>query len=363
MSDSSQRYRLRLATGQTGQRIVLLDDEPISKSDISDAAVEIIVRTSYGRQLLGSLQFHEIAGVQKSIKFLFEDSTSNLVRRLTILLEGPTIELFVSLDAMNWNKPWSPLKYVRTIKEECFRRRSSLLVLDDFIADDGYRVISPVHDSRVNVGDEMERKIKEIEAISIHTDRLLTQASDNSAIRMYFDFPTDVRVACEQYLLYFVEFLRGFGVEARSELREVADQVLFSVSPIDERDALEKIQKALELYLKIPMASTDNVSTDIADYRIQQLIANVQHLKGQLALAGSILQLKQATIEQQQTTIQQQRQYLSGSILADSHRTAAPPDEEPLLGGTVSLTRYEGSGFTINLPDIYRRLRALFARD
>ena len=51
----------------------------------------------------------------------------------------------------------------------------------------------------------------------------------------YFEFPDAVRVPCEQYLLYFAQFLRDLGVEASSELRHEVGMVLFSVTPTDLR--------------------------------------------------------------------------------------------------------------------------------
>ena len=48
---------------------------------------------------------------------------------------------------------------------------------------------------------------------------------------------------------------------------------------------------------------------------------------------------------------------LSSSV---RHLGPAPAvDKEPLLGGTVSLIPLEGRGFSVDLPEIYRRLRKL----
>jgi hypothetical protein len=37
-------------------------------------------------------------------------------------------------------------------------------------------------------------------------------------------------------------------------------------------------------------------------------------------------------------------------------------DKEDLLGGAVSIKPYEGKGFDVNLPMIFRKLREMFSR-
>jgi hypothetical protein len=38
-------------------------------------------------------------------------------------------------------------------------------------------------------------------------------------------------------------------------------------------------------------------------------------------------------------------------------------DEEEVLDGLAEITTYEGKGFTVNLPEIFRRLKKLFEED
>jgi hypothetical protein len=53
-----------------------------------------------------------------------------------------------------------------------------------------------------------------------------------SAVTAVFEFPAPIKSACEQYLLYFAQFLRDLGIEAEAELKEEAGRVLFSVTPV-----------------------------------------------------------------------------------------------------------------------------------
>ncbi len=77
-----------------------------------------------------------------------------------------------------------------------------------------------------------------------------------------------------------------------------------------------------------------------------------------------MLQAKDATIQAQQFTITNQQHLLSGEVIIESLRDITPQpgeDKEELLGGTLAITKYEGKGFELNLPEIFRRLKKLFA--
>jgi hypothetical protein len=216
----------------------------------------------------------------------------------------------------------------------------------------------------VLIQDAVTRFVADFSTLREQAIRALQSGSRRDSVLTYFDFPDEIKVPCEQYLVYFVEFLRTLGVHATAELHHEVGRVLFAVTPIDQTEALDNIRHALSVYLRLPMAENLG-ATGITpgDFQTQQLVANVQHLKGQLALASAMLQLKDATIAQQQATIDQQRLYLSGEILPASEILSSgnAGDREDLLGGTVSLIPYEGKGFEVNLPAIYRKLKAIFA--
>jgi hypothetical protein len=92
----------------------------------------------------------------------------------------------------------------------------------------------------------------------------------------FFEFPQTVRTACQQYLLYFVQFLSDLGIDADAELKEDAQRILFSVTPRDDGEALERIQEALQVFLSIPSSSEFNdYAATTLDIAGQQLVANV----------------------------------------------------------------------------------------
>jgi DNA-binding response OmpR family regulator len=184
------------------------------------------------------------------------------------------------------------------------------------------------------------------------------ESDDSVAVK--FDFPEEVRVPCEQYLLYFGQFLRDLGVQATSDLSHEAGQVLFTVKPTDPRTALDKIRAALEVYLRLPTSPvSDPTHNEIA---VQRLEASVLRLQSDLRLASAELQAKNTTVEAQQLIIQTQKGLLSGEFVFDFIKDITPKadDKEELIGGIVSLTTYKEKGVEVNLAELYRKLKGLF---
>lgn len=182
-----------------------------------------------------------------------------------------------------------------------------------------------------------------------------------------FDFPPEVKVACEQYLIYFVEFLKNIGIEATTDIEHDAGKTLFSVIPANQDTALDQIHEALKIYLQIPvnLANAQAFTTNIS-INEQQLLAQIQHLNSQLNLSNAIIQSKEQTIQNHNNLIEQQKQVINASILQQCLTTQLikneQDDEEKVLGGTISLTKYEGKGFNINIADIYRKVREFLTK-
>lgn len=163
---------------------------------------------------------------------------------------------------------------------------------------------------------------------------LLEQSRES--VKVVFDLPEEVKTYCEQYLVYFVQFLKDLGVEATSELKHQAGKVLFSVIPTDKNEALDKIRAALEVYLVLPSGKLIQSGDDPIE--INRLTANIHHLHGQLAIHKAVLQAKDATIQAQQISI---NNLLSENIV---DITPKPEDKEELLGGVVCTYKISGKG-------------------
>ena len=183
-----------------------------------------------------------------------------------------------------------------------------------------------------------------------------------NSLATYFSFPEDVKTPCEQYLLYFGEFLKDVGINASVQIKEETDRVLFSVTPRDSHEALDRIRQVLDLYLGLPTATF--TTTDEKEYRleVQQLTANVMHLKSQLMLAQAMLEAKNATIEAQRDRLIFQGQIIEGRLLPEPGQRKEP-DKEEILDGLVEIKKYEGKGFAVNLPKLFRDLREWIKKD
>src|SRR5882724_5613846 len=66
----------------------------------------------------------------------------------------------------------------------------------------------------------------------------LTAGINGSVLMAVFRFPSEISLPCEQYLLYFAQYLRELDIESSAEIRHQADQILFRVVPATGPEAL-----------------------------------------------------------------------------------------------------------------------------
>jgi len=212
--------------------------------------------------------------------------------------------------------------------------------------------------------DVMDKATSFLPEVHLQTVKsLMLSLNQNSYIR-YFDFPDEVRVYCEQYLQYFIQFLRDLGVEATSELRHEEGHVLFSVTPVDKDQALDNIRAALDVYLSLPSGKLIYSQDDENAIEIQRLVGTIQHLESQITLERAVRQAKDATIQAQQITITQQQRLLADNILTESiiDITPQPQSEDriEIVRDIVSITKYKGKWFEIDLPKMFKKFKKVF---
>ncbi len=82
---------------------------------------------------------------------------------------------------------------------------------------------------------------------------------DQEGVNAFFEFPEDIRTACEEYLMYFRQFLKDQALTAEVMVKNEGKSTLFSVKPSDRGEALEKVQEALGIYLNLPQASESDL--------------------------------------------------------------------------------------------------------
>jgi len=270
-------------------------------------------------------------------------------------------------DLAKWNRAYSFAEYCESLDRAIQRINNPDI---EFTASDEDRkyvteftIRFPFATPALPIGAEINRRSALIRTLHELVENSLVPPVNSHSVAVTFDFPQDVKVPCEQYLLYFVEFLRDLGVDATSELKHQAGKALFTVTPTDSQEALGKIRTALEIYLTLPSSPIGNIPAD-SGTEVQKLAANVHYLRSQLALSQAVIEAKNATIQAHQLTIETQRvppgDLVRNSVI-DITPAASESEKEDLLGGAVTITKYQGKGFEINLPEIYRWLRKRFA--
>lgn len=201
-------------------------------------------------------------------------------------------------------------------------------------------------------------------------ERRLAERANTGSIVLEAHFPPGTRTACEQYLLYFVQFLADLGIEADAAIENSATAALFRVTPRSGPEALGRIRQALDTYLRMASA-TDLLSTDAtgADIAVLELRAEILQLRSRLELAAASAQAFAASLHAKDTTILMLASTLRGfqlaehvSLLSEFSRRGAltakthPADEE-VIPGVLSVTEVRGKGIALNLPELIRRLR------
>jgi hypothetical protein len=182
-------------------------------------------------------------------------------------------------------------------------------------------------------------------------EALIEQFSMNSLLGQ-FDFPAELKIPCEQYLLYFAQFLQDLGINATSNLTEEAGKVLFSVTPTDDKEALGKIREALAIYLSLASNPIPNSTGDrTVDMVLSGARANAKHLESQLELTVAKLQFKEATLELKDATIGQNQ-----LALRQKDETIKELQEIISRGNIFeeSLEKVEINGEVIEASDLYR---------
>src|SRR5262249_35460458 len=142
----------------------------------------------------------------------------------------------------------------------------------------GFGVRCQIEVSNVALRDELSRCEGIFVRLCERAEELLSATARKNAVTTFFKFPPEMKTACEQYLIYFVQFLEDLGLRADAEVKESAGRVLFSVIPRDGPAALENVREALEIYLRLPDApGFAREAGKHPDLAVQQLSANVLH--------------------------------------------------------------------------------------
>lgn len=347
---------------------VLYNDEFLSILPIKGFMVEI--KDEHTTNKILAHKFTDILTPRLLLHLLFSRPlavTGDVLTRVTIRSTNTGkfyLYFILEFNYGEWRNLWSPKDYVYEFTSAFNKNNQDAMSISLLNRDDpskGLVINSSIENPHSLISVEVSRRLGISRDFHQSVVSSLLSKLRRESVVTYFNFPEEVRVPCEQYLLYFAQFLRDLGVNADTALTHEAGQVLFTVTPEDKEQALDKIRATLEVYLHLPSSPvSDTGGNEIAVLRLN---SELQSLQSKLSLARAEIQMKDAAIQLQKVTIAQ----LTGEVVFESLKDVTPKpkdkDKEELLGDIVSLVPIKGKGFEVNLPELLRKLKQLFKKE
>lgn len=232
-------------------------------------------------------------------------------------VEEPNLFFEIIPDLSNWKRRYSFVEYKNEFLTNLMLRDKSNYRIQSY--DNKITVFSSIdfsikHDFlnksniRQSIEDEFEQYVLFCNKIHEITSTNLEKQVFEGSMATSFNFPEELKIPCKQYLEYFARFLEDLGINATSNLKEEAGKVLFSVTPTDDVEALDKIREALALYLHLP-ESPIIYNESFAAMRLKKEIDSLHYaqsmMENELRSAQYTLRLAQQTVEHQDKIIQQ----------------------------------------------------------
>jgi hypothetical protein len=347
------------------------------KNRIGSERLSVSVYDTEASTLLMLCRLAEIAKQIDDLTLQIPEAINEYFDQVKIVLrdydgiEALRFDFRFDTDVTLWAKSWSITDFVSTLISVVEDRGILGLSCNqpgEYVLDPPLTLSAEPHTPGDTVQQVLQHWLPIIKDVCEEAETILATTTRKEALVALFQFAPEIKTTCEQYLLYFVQFLEDLGISATADLQEQARGVLFTVTPKSGPEALERIREALDIYLQMPLRpDLDAEVTRHTDIAVRQYAANVLHLRSQLTLAQAVLEAKDATIENLQAANLQYKQLLgakpqSQGQLSGSGAGNAQGDED-ILGGAVTITKYTGKGFQVNLPLIFRELRRRLIRE
>lgn len=284
--------------------------------------------------------------------------------------EYPELFFYLHFDMASWSRGWTLRDHViamKSIVENSPFRESIIMHTADPARSFTVGCMARSLDSLL--GDEVQHWQNLLSSIESEATSLLEARQKSESLITAFRFPPSVSTACEQYLLYFVQFLQDLGIDVEGEVQHRAADVLFRVTPINGKtETLKRIREALDIYLDLPSNPTfEEEASQLSDVAVRHLEFSVHQLKSQLALARMFLDTKDATIRAQLANIEalelsnfrlrQLRGHEPQSLPSGISMDAKEQDIETVIPGIVSVKDVEKAGIVLHTPEIIRKLK------
>jgi len=236
--------------------ITLNEDEKILVNGILDKESEhhddsdgIVSATFFDESAIKeiiSFSFKEVSEFYTYFEFDMNFSWWDELIHVFIVCDHSTeITVDLVIEPNYWAKGWSIQDYSDTINL-LLEKYPNLIHYGDEV-DFGFRfkIGSSDQSPETIIENVLTLGLNSIRTLIDETNNVLLEIANNDTFITFFNFPEEIRTPCQQYLMYFVQFLKDIGIDAKSEIREYAQSTLFRIIPEDKNEALDKIRDAL----------------------------------------------------------------------------------------------------------------------
>lgn len=263
--------------------------------------------------------------------------------------KGFIIEFRFQYDTEEWRNSYSIKEFGNKMEWLCsYNNYSFEYEQQDELITNGFYLWSFLIDKKSTLKEILDKFIPKIKLLFSEVVKTLTIKLEVNCLDIVFNVDENIKTACQQYLVYFSQFLQDIGIEANSSMSEEAQKIMFSVTPCDSDVALTRIKNALEVYLDLPRYPEMISNCNVDEVAVIQLQSNIHHLNSQLALA-------KATIAANNKTIRLLELISNRELL-----TNMDDNKEELLDGILKIKEYKKNGFEIDVPELIRKMKRKF---
>jgi len=288
-ADSGDRFRVFL----DGKELGISSRKEIAEVRMEESNFEVI-KWLYFKEIPSSIEI--LYFIEKNIPKnygvpFFNIDSLNLSREWGF--NNPEIFISLVIDFPNWSLKSTPNEFTNHFAKRIQELENFTLTKNDSPNKEGvpYELyLTKKMDFSKTIKKELDLTFDTINSIINKISKEFNVNEAPISIDTFFSFPEEYKTACEQYLIYFATFLKDLGIEAKTDLENQDNGVLFKVFPKDKEAALTQIKEALDVYLALPVQQNlEESASQFPDTAVQQLMSNVYHLKSQLMLANATI--------------------------------------------------------------------------
>ncbi len=222
------------------------------------------------------------------------------------------VKMTISFDWENWDNPIKIYEFLELYKEELNNYFPSSFSI---YKDEGFaRVLYKLDITEGVILPKIQSSIKKAKE---SYDELIIKIIRNKSSEIFvkvFNFPEGYESICSQYLIWFGEFLKNFGINVNVSTENDLNTTKLIVSPKNATVLTTEIENLFYKYLSLPyveyLPSTTN-TLSIEDKIKYQILANqIEFYKMQIQMKDSVLEMKEVTISGLKDSIEKHKKEL-----------------------------------------------------